>query len=134
MKIVKLADHLAVSEQVLQEDIAAIVAEGYKILINNRHDNEAEGQPNSDDLKAAALAAGLEYYHLPVTAGNFPGPGASEIATLFHQQDKPVLAFCRTGTRCTNLWIATARPEEREAMRKQAQALGYDLAMSMAAS
>ena len=130
MKIVKLAEHLAVSEQILQEDIPAIVAEGYKVLINNRPDKEGEGQPDSDDLKAAALAAGLEYHHFPVTAGDFPGPGVNEMAVLLHQQDEPVLAFCRTGTRCTNLWVATASPEEREAMRNQALALGYDLTMS----
>ena len=133
MKIVKLADHLAVSEQILQQDIPEIVAQGYKVLINNRPDNEAEGQPISDDIKTAALAAGLEYHYLPVTAGDFPGAAASEMAALLHHQDKPVLAFCRTGTRCTNLWVATASPEAREGLRRQAQALGYDLAMSDAA-
>ncbi|MEP1472847.1 MAG: TIGR01244 family sulfur transferase [Halieaceae bacterium] len=134
MKIIKLAEHVAVSEQVLPEDIPTIVAQGYKVLINNRPDNEVEGQPPSDDVKAAALAAGLEYHHLPVTAGNFPGPGVDEMASLLHQQDKAVLAFCRTGTRCTNLWIATATSQEREEMRKQARALGFDLAMSAAAT
>ena len=134
MKIVKLAEHIAVSEQLTKEDIPAIVAAGYQAVINNRPDNEVEGQPSSAEIEAAAVAAGLEYYYLPVTARDFPGPDAQRMATLLHDATKPVLAFCRTGTRCTNLWIATASSaQEREQARQRGAALGFDLAMSESA-
>lgn len=130
MKIIKLAEHIAVSEQLTKEDIPAIVAAGYQVVINNRPDNEVEGQPSSAEIEAAAVAAGLDYYYLPVTARDFPGPDAQQMATLLHDETKPVLAFCRTGTRCTNLWIATASAQEREQARQRGAALGFDLAMS----
>jgi uncharacterized protein (TIGR01244 family) len=130
MKIIKLAEHIAVSEQLTPEDIPAIVAAGYQFVINNRPDNEVEGQPSSAEIEAAAVAAGLDYYHFPVTASDFPGPDVEQMAQLFHDEAKPVLAFCRTGTRCTNLWITTASAQEREQARQQGSALGFDLAMS----
>ena len=131
MKIVALSDHIGVSEQISPDDVAEIVAAGYRVLVNNRPDGEAVEQPSSAAIEAAASAAGIEYHYLPVTAKDFPGADASEMARLFADPEKPVLAFCRTGTRCTNLWVATrALGEEQDSARQQARALGYDLAMS----
>jgi uncharacterized protein (TIGR01244 family) len=130
MKIVNLTDTIAVSEQVLASDVAAIAAAGFKVLINNRPDGEAPDQPSSAEIAAAAKDNGLRYYHLPITAGNFPGPDVLMMAELFDDSSAPVLAFCRTGTRCTNLWVATRNAEAAEAATGQARKLGYDLAMS----
>ena len=43
MNIVKLTDYLAVAAQITPEDVAAIAAAGYKVLINNRPDGEDWG-------------------------------------------------------------------------------------------
>jgi uncharacterized protein (TIGR01244 family) len=130
MKIVKLNDTVAVSEQIRVEDVAAIAAAGYKVLVNNRPDGEAPDQPTSADIAAAAEAAGLSYYYFPVTAGNFPGPDAGTMAALLNNPEQPVLAFCRTGTRCTNLWVSTRDDAGKAVAVEQARTLGYDLAMS----
>lgn len=130
MKIVKLNDSVAVSEQIRVEDVAAIAAQGYKVLVNNRPDGEAPDQPASAEIAAAAEAAGLGYYYFPVTATNFPGPDAKTMADLLNNPKQPVLAFCRTGTRCTNLWVSTREEEGKAAAVHQARTLGYDLAMS----
>jgi sulfide:quinone oxidoreductase len=60
MRIVKLAEGYAVSEQITPTEVAAIAQAGYRVLINNRPDNEVPGQPASADIAAAAAAAGLE--------------------------------------------------------------------------
>ncbi|MCQ4294848.1 sulfur transferase domain-containing protein [Pseudomonas stutzeri] len=62
---------------------------GLRCVINNRPDNEGEGQPSSEAMRTAAEASGFEYHHLPVVSGQIRGPA---------------LAFCRTGTRSTSLW------------------------------
>ena len=130
MKIVQLSDTVSVSEQITAEDVENIAAAGFKVLVNNRPDAEAPGQPTSDELALAAKRAGLRYFHLPVTAADFPGPDVSLMTTLLDNTDEPVLAFCRTGTRSTNLWVAT-RPEAKIGLAaSRAMALGYDLAMS----
>ncbi|MEM1113883.1 MAG: TIGR01244 family sulfur transferase [Pseudomonadota bacterium] len=130
MKIVALTDEIGVSEQITAEDIPAIAAAGYAVLINNRPDGEVDGQPGSAEVAVAAADAGLEYHYLPVTAQNFPGPDVEQMAKLLDDPNRRVMAFCRTGTRCANLWVATRSQEAREEARAHAHALGYDLAMS----
>ena len=130
MKIVKLEDTVGVSAQITTDNIAEIAAAGYKVLINNRPDGEEAGQPVNADIAAAAEEAGLEYHFMPVTAMNFPGPQFDQMADLLDDPDRPVLAFCRTGTRCTNLWVASRQNEAREQAAQRARQLGYDLGMA----
>ena len=129
MNIVQLSETVAVSAQVRLEDVAAIAAAGYKVLINNRPDGEERGQPANADIAAAAEAAGLEYYYMPITAMDFPGPDFKQMRQLMDDPAKPVLAFCRTGTRCTNLWVASRAVEAQPGAAEQARQLGYDLGM-----
>lgn len=130
MKATKITDTIAVSGQISPAQVAQLAEAGFKVLVNNRPDGEEAGQPASDQIEAAAISAGLEYYHLPVTAMDFPGPDAARMATLFDDESRAVFAFCRTGTRCANLWVVT-RPvaEQREALAR-AQSLGFDLGMA----
>ncbi|MEP6391358.1 MAG: TIGR01244 family sulfur transferase [Halioglobus sp.] len=129
MRIVSLTDHVAVSQQILPEDIPEIAAAGFKVLINNRPDGEEVGQPSDADIAAAADMAGIEYHHFPITAMNFPGAGIETMRALFNNPDRPVLAFCRSGTRCANLWVATRDDGQRMEAARSAHSLGYDLAM-----
>ena len=73
MNIVKLSETVGVAGQILPDHVADIAAAGYKVLINNRPDREEAHQPSSADIAAAAEIAGMEYYHMPVTAMDFPG-------------------------------------------------------------
>lgn len=130
MNIVQLNECLGVSAQITADDVSAIAAAGYKVLINNRPEGEEGGQPAGADIATAAAAAGLEYHHMPVTAGDFPGADFSAMTALLDDSEQPVLAFCRTGTRCTNLWVASRAPEDREAAAEVAQQKGFDLSMA----
>jgi len=130
MNPVRLTDTIAVAGQIGPDQVPQIAAAGYKVLVNNRPDGEEPGQPDSVQIETAALAAGLEYHHLPVTAMNFPGPDVAQMATLFDDDTRPVFAFCRSGTRCTNLWVATRVGAARQQAAERARALGYDLAMA----
>ena len=134
MRVVQLSESLSVSDQITPADVAAIAAAGFKILINNRPDNEEQNQPSSEQVSAAAKAAGLSYYHLPVTAQNFFAFDFQQMAKLIDDLDKPAFAFCRSGTRCTNLWVATREPDQRDASVKQARQLGYDLSLALSQS
>jgi uncharacterized protein (TIGR01244 family) len=130
MKIVKLTDSIGVSGQITADKVNDIAAAGYKVLINNRPDGEEGGQPASSDIARAAEAAGLEYHYLPITAMTFPGPNFDHMSDLLDDAARPVLAFCRTGTRCTNLWVASRHETSREQARQHALQLGYDLGMA----
>ena len=130
MDIVKLTDRLGVSAQIAPEDVAGIAAAGYQVLINNRPDGEEAGQPASAAIAAAARAAGLEYHHMPVTAATFPGPDFDAMSDLLDDALRPVFAFCRTGTRCANLWVAGCEEGARDEARQVASQRGFDLALA----
>ena len=132
MRIVQLSNSLSVSDQIAVEDVARIAEAGFKVLINNRPDNEASHQPSSDQIAAAAEAVGMLYYYMPVTARDFPGLDLVDLSALINDPASPALAFCRSGTRCTNLWVATRDVEQRDASVTVARQLGYDLSMAMA--
>jgi uncharacterized protein (TIGR01244 family) len=130
MKIVKLTDYLAVSAQITPDDVADIAAAGYKVLVNNRPDGEEGTQPSGAAIAAAARVAGLEYHYMPVTAQSFPGPDFDAISDLLDDPTRPVLAFCRSGTRCANLWVASRAAPDREQAIATAKQGGFDLAMA----
>jgi sulfide:quinone oxidoreductase len=130
MQIVNLTDTIAVSGQLDPQDLPALAEQGYRVVINNRPDGEAPGQPTSAEFAAAAAAAGLEYHYYPLNAFNYPGDDVPAMAALFEDAERPVLAFCRSGTRSTNLWISSREPEEAERARARALALGFDVSMS----
>ncbi len=129
MKIVQLSDTVSVSEQITPQNVAEIAAAGFKVIVNNRPDGEAQNQPSSTDISRAAEEAGLRYYHLPITGYNFPGDDPELMTSLMNNLDEPVLAFCRSGTRCTNLWVATRSPDDMQDAVNHARSLGYDLSM-----
>ena len=130
MNIVKLTGSLAVSAQITPADVAEIAAAGYKVLINNRPDDEEGAQPGGAAIASAARAAGLEYHHMPVTAMSFPGADLDAMSDLLDDPARPVFAFCRTGTRCANLWVAGREESAREEAMRVASQRGFDLGMA----
>jgi uncharacterized protein (TIGR01244 family) len=134
MNIIKLSEHVGVSAQITPDDVGAIAAAGYTVLVNNRPDGEEPAQPPGATIAAAARAAGLEYHYMPVTAPSFPGSDVDTLGDLFDDPDRPVLAFCRSGTRSANLWVATREAAQRDQAIAAAKQAGFDLAMSSAFS
>ena len=130
LRYIKLTDTVAASPQILAEDMPAVAAAGYKVVINNRPDGEAMGQPTSEELRQAAEAAGLEYHYYPLNAFNYPGDDLATMAALF-DDPRGVFAFCRSGTRSSNLWISSRSGDARDEARQHAQQLGFDVSMSM---
>jgi uncharacterized protein (TIGR01244 family) len=102
----QLNDEISTAPQLAPEHMAAVAAAGYRSVINNRPDFEGGAeQPTSAAMEAAALAAGLEYAHLPVQ-GSFQTPEqAQAMAELMARLPKPVMAFCRSGARSTKLYM-----------------------------
>lgn len=126
----RVTDQLSVSPQIGMADIEAAAAQGFRTIINNRPDGEDPTQPTSAQVEAAARAAGLAYFHIPVRGG--PTPEQVEATErLLEEVETPVLAFCRSGTRSIVTWAlaqfqADARP--RDELVELGRQAGYDLA------
>ena len=91
--------------QIDASDLAEIAKQGYKSVINNRPDGE-EGpfQPTNASIAAEAERLCLNYVYLPVIPGAFTPEEVQEMARLLKAMPGPILAFCRSGARSTNLY------------------------------
>ena len=95
----------SVAGQLTADDIPAVVAQGFAALINNRPDGEGgSAQALNSDIEQAALAAGLHYVYLPVIAGAITPAQALAMREALAIAPAPVLAFCRSGARSTQLY------------------------------
>lgn len=102
-----LSSDFAVAPQLTPEDMQAVAQAGYKSVIINRPDYEGgAGQPTSADVMAAAQAAGLRVEYQPVVSGAMTQQDVERFSQLLDELPAPVLAYCRSGTRCTHLYRA----------------------------
>ena len=102
-----LDSSLAVAGQLSPGDMAAIREAGFSSVINNRPDGEGgPSQPSHSEIKAAADAVGLHYVYQPVISSQMTMDDVHQFHEHLEALPKPVLAFCRTGTRCTRLFQA----------------------------
>lgn len=128
LQVRKITDRLFVATQLRSEDIAGLKAQGFQTIINNRPDDEIIGQPKSSDLAASAKQLGLSYFALPVDGGNISDTEIEAFDNIIETQNGPILAFCRTGTRCATLWaLSEADNSTPSAIIERAREAGYDL-------
>lgn len=106
MQYRQITDDYAVSPQISVDDVALIKEAGFKSVICNRPDDEDPGQPAHDAIEQAVVAAGLEFRWLPVISGQMTQQNVTDQAAALDELPTPVFAYCRSGTRCTNLYAA----------------------------
>lgn len=104
MDIRQITPDYSVAGQISPDDIEAIKAAGYKSIISNRPDGEQPGQPTAAEIGQLALAAGLEFRHVPVISGQMTPENVMDHAKALEDMPKPVFAFCRSGARSTNIF------------------------------
>jgi len=104
-----LSPEVSVAPQLGPGDMARVAAAGFRSVIINRPDFEGGAdQPASVDVMAAASAAGLRCVYQPVVSGAMTADDVARFAELVNTLPTPVLAYCRTGTRCTVLYQAAS--------------------------
>lgn len=128
MDLHRLDDTVTVAPQLLAEELEAVARLGFRTVINNRPDGESFDQPPSAVMEEAARAAGLAYHHQPVISGGLSVEDVLAFRQLLARSEGPVLAFCRSGTRCANLWaLAQAGSCDADTLISTAARAGYDL-------
>ncbi len=129
MEFRRLTDELTVSPQILPEEIQEIRAAGFKSIICNRPDGEAADQPLFHEIEDAAKAAGLEVTHQPIVSGRMSDEDAVRFGQVMAELPKPVLAFCRTGTRSASMWaLSEAKQRPLPEILGRTRSAGYDMA------
>lgn len=125
----RLTPDLSVMGQVDSADLADAARAGFKAVICNRPDGEGADQPNFSEVQIAARAAGMEARYLPVMSGKVSAEDAAAFGEALAALPKPVLAYCRTGTRSVTLWSLSegARGRPLPEILSATKAAGYDM-------
>ncbi len=134
MDIRRLSDDFSVSPQIAISDLQTVWDLGFRTIICNRPDGEDAGQPDVADVEAAAKAIGFAFAHISADSGKAAMPHAIETRRVLADVPKPVLAYCRSGTRCTVIWslMMVSELEPNEILTATAAA-GYDMSPLIAA-
>lgn len=120
---------ISVAPQVKPEDMADFAQQGFRSVICNRPDGEGADQPSFEEIEAAAGKLGMEARYLPIVAGKVGDTDAEEFGRLMESLPKPILAYCRTGTRSATLWsLSQADKLPLSDILSKTKAAGYDMA------
>lgn len=105
-----IAPDVCVAPQLTPEAMAEAARMGFRSVVNNRPDFEhGPNQPTSADIEAAAVAAGLQYRHLPVDAAWQSPRQIEAMAVLLEELPRPLLMFCRSGGRSMRLYAQASQ-------------------------
>ena len=112
MEIRQVTDDYAVSGQIAVDDIRAIKEAGYRSIICNRPDDEQPGHPTAADIAVAAEAADLIFRHVPFVSGQMTDEDVQKMAEALDEIPGPVFAYCRSGARSTNIYLAAKQAQD----------------------
>jgi sulfide:quinone oxidoreductase len=104
MRVLQLEPDVYVTGQIFERDLETASKQGIRTVINNRPDDESLGQPASSDLQRAAEELGIRFVHFPVVSGRITEADIEAFSKLRDELERPMLVFCRSGARSTQLW------------------------------
>jgi sulfide:quinone oxidoreductase len=104
MRVFELAPQVYVSGQLFEHDIRLVAKQGVRSIMNNRPDGESIGQPLSADLARVAEELGMTFLNMPIDARSINRQEVEAFAKACDELERPLLIFCRSGTRSTTIW------------------------------
>lgn len=105
MTVTEIAPDYSVAPQIGVGEVAEIAALGFRSIMCNRPDGESAGQPEVTAIRAEAERLGLGFAFVPVVSGRIGAGDVEDFREALAALPKPVLAYCRSGARCQNLWM-----------------------------
>ena len=129
MDLRSITSRYSVSPQITPDHIAEIAEAGFKSIMCNRPDGEELGQPDHESIARAATEAGLEVRWIPIGSRGISPDDLAQFKAALAEMPHPLLAYCRTGTRCTMLWSIAQHGTLSDAeIASATSAAGYDMA------
>ena len=109
MAITEFTPDYSVSPQIGAGEVAEIAARGFRSIMCNRPDGESADQTPVAAIRAEAERLGLGFAFVPVVSGRIDAANVADFRAAFAALPGPVLAYCRSGARCQNLWMLAER-------------------------
>ena len=128
MMLNKIIDDYVVSDQITEEDIEQLKEAGFKTIFCNRPDNEEQKQVTVISIQDKAIESGLNFIHQPVIGGQIAQNDIDQFSDHYDNAQKPIFAYCRTGTRSSMLWaLSESGKRPIDEILQLTSAAGYSL-------
>jgi uncharacterized protein (TIGR01244 family) len=128
MMLNKIIEDYVVSDQITEEDIEQLKEAGFKTIFCNRPDNEEQNQVTVKSIQDKAIESGLNFIHQPVIGGQISQNDIDQFSDYYDAAEKPIFAYCRTGTRSSMLWaLSESGKRSIDEILQLTSAAGYNL-------
>jgi len=128
LDIRRLSGDFSVSPQIELDEVQAIKDAGFQSIICNRPDGEDAGQDMFVDICNKAEKLGLRCISIPMVNTADTQSQLIETRNALTDLPKPVLAYCRSGTRCTVLWALLQMDQmQPDTILAATSAAGYNM-------
>jgi uncharacterized protein (TIGR01244 family) len=107
--ITEITPDYSVAPQITRDDVADIAARGFRAIMCNRPDGESLDQTPEAAIRTEAERLGLAFASVPVVSGSIYAEDVEDFKAALAELPAPVLAYCRSGSRCRNLWALAHR-------------------------
>ena len=123
-----LSPRFSVAAHIEAGDLLKARAEGFHTVINNRPDEEQGVTFASKEAGSLARTNELEFIYLPTENHLiYRDETIERFIGALEGQSGPVLAYCKSGTRCTILWaLAASRFQPAEQVFHHLMANGFE--------
>tara|TARA_B110000093_G_scaffold166414_1_gene191760 strand:+ start:956 stop:1354 length:399 start_codon:yes stop_codon:yes gene_type:complete len=124
----KIIEDYVVSDQITEKDIEQLKEAGFKTIFCNRPDNEEQNQVTVKSIQDKAIESGLNFIHQPVIGGQISQNDIDQFSDYYDAAEKPIFAYCRTGTRSSMLWaLSESGKRSIDEILRLTSAAGYNL-------
>ena len=128
MDIRPITPQYSVTPQIAPQELGQIAAAGYGTVICNRPDDEVPGELKSEVMADEAARHGLTFRVLPLTHQTMTPERTAQQRAWIEESDKPVLAYCASGTRSSVAWaLSHAADLGADAVLAATAKAGYQL-------
>ena len=128
MQIINLSGLYNVSPQISLTDVEILSEKGFEKIICNRPDFEVPPNLQSSVIEKSALEIGLSFEYHPLTFENMNAENIEKQMALIKESERPVLAYCTSGTRCAAIWaLGQIGKMSKDEILKTTLESGYNL-------
>ena len=99
----RLTSEISVSPQLHIGEMTLVHALGFRSVICNRPDGEANDQPLFETIRQLGLNSGIETVYVPLKTEVTTDEDLAFMTETVHKLPKPILAYCGTGARSETL-------------------------------
>ena len=128
MQIVNISGLYNVSPQISLKDVEILSKKGFEKIICNRPDFEVHPNIQSSLIGKVAIEIGISFEYLPLTFESMNAENIEKQLTFINESERPVLAYCTSGTRCAAIWaLGQVGKMSKDEILKTTLESGYNL-------